>query len=78
MSDPLLTKTTVAEATEEATDTLVEAFRPPPNTLFLHAKQMEVYKHPARFQGCRCGPQVGKMPSFWNNDRNGRWFAPPH
>ena len=60
MSDPLLTKTKAAEAIEDASDTLVEAFRPPPNTLFLHAKQMEVYKHPARFKVVVAGRRWGK------------------
>ena len=60
IDDPLLTRTPTALAAEEAADEIKEGFRPPPNTLFLHAKQMEVYRHPARFKVVVAGRRWGK------------------
>lgn len=50
----------LAAAIAEATDEIREAFRPPPNTLFLHKKQMEVYANRSRFKVVVAGRRWGK------------------
>lgn len=60
---PLLVPTAIAEAVAEAVearDEIRETFRPPANTLFLHAKQMEVYQSPCRFKVVVAGRRWGK------------------
>lgn len=63
MSEELLIPTPVAAAAAEAvesTDEIRESFRPPTNTLFLHAKQMEVFRSPHRFKVVVAGRRWGK------------------
>lgn len=63
MSEALLIPTPVAAAAAEAvesTDEIRDAFRPPKNTLFLHAKQMEVFRAPQRFKVVVAGRRWGK------------------
>lgn len=43
-----------------STDSIREAFRPPANHLFLHSKQMEVYRDPHRFKVVVAGRRWGK------------------
>lgn len=40
----------LASSLAVASDEIREQFRPPANTLFLHPKQMEVYRSPHRFK----------------------------
>lgn len=60
MSEDLLLLKATAAAAMEAVDEIREQFRPPSNTLFLHARQMEVYRHPARFKVVVAGRRWGK------------------
>lgn len=57
-----LTPSPVALATAlvSATDEIREAFRPPTNTLFLHARQMDVYRDKRRFKVVVAGRRWGK------------------
>lgn len=55
-----LSPTAIAEAMGEASDEIREQFRAPANTLFLHKKQMEVYKSKARFKVVVAGRRWGK------------------
>ena len=59
-AEPLLTPTPVAASITEAYDEIREAYRPPVNTLFLHAKQMEVYVSTCRFKVVVAGRRWGK------------------
>jgi hypothetical protein len=54
------TATAIASALAIASDEIREAFRPPPNTLFLHKKQMEVYANRCRFKVVVAGRRWGK------------------
>lgn len=56
----LLTPTPVAAAVADAIDEIREPFTVPKNTLFLHKKQMEVYKSPHRFKVVVAGRRWGK------------------
>lgn len=47
-------------AAVESTDEIRETFRPPKNTLFLHARQMEVFRAPQRFKVVVAGRRWGK------------------
>jgi hypothetical protein len=50
----------LAHAIATASDEIRESFRPPPNTLFLHKKQMEVYADNHRFKVVVAGRRWGK------------------
>lgn len=50
----------MTDAALVASDGVRTAFKPPTNTLFLHEKQMEVYRHPARFKVVVAGRRWGK------------------
>ena len=50
----------LASALASASDEIREQFRPPANTLFLHARQMEVYNNRCRFKVVVAGRRWGK------------------
>lgn len=84
MSEALLTLTATAAAAMEMTDEIREQFRPPTNTLFLHEKQMEVFKHPARFKVVVAGRRWGKsqlskvcLIKFARKKRRLIWYVAP-
>jgi hypothetical protein len=62
LDPPVITTTAVAIAAAIATgsDEIREAFRPPKNTLFLHPRQMEVYRDTRRFKVVVAGRRWGK------------------
>lgn len=63
MSEALPTPTpepVAAPVAVESTDEIRETFRPPKNTLFLHARQMEVFRAPQRFKVVVAGRRWGK------------------
>lgn len=58
--DLTLSPTALASALAVATDEIREQFRPPANTLFLHPKQIEVYRSAHRFRVVVAGRRWGK------------------
>jgi hypothetical protein len=58
--EPVVTPGAVSSALATASDEIREAFRPPRNTLFLHAKQMAVYASKKRFKVVVAGRRWGK------------------
>lgn len=83
-AEPLLTPTSVAASITEAYDEIREAYRPPVNTLFLHAKQMEVYVSTCRFKVVVAGRRWGKtqlakvsLIKFARKKRRLIWYVAP-
>lgn len=87
MSEALLVPTAIASAAAEvvdASDEIREAFRAPKNTLFLHKKQMEVYRSSARFKVVVAGRRWGKtqlakvsLIKFARRKRRLVWYVAP-
>lgn len=74
----------LAEALTAKGDEIREAFRPPANSLFLHAKQMEVYRDPHRFKVVVAGRRWGKtqlakicLIKFARKKRRLIWYVAP-
>lgn len=87
LEDPIVltpTATASAAALSVATDDIREAFRPPPNSLFLHPKQMEVYRGTTRFKVVVAGRRWGKtqlakvsLIKFARKARRLIWYVAP-
>lgn len=91
LHEPLLVPTPVAAAVDElhggateAVDEIREGFRPPKNTLFLHKKQMEVYRDTHRFKVVVAGRRWGKtqlakvsLIKFARKKRRLIWYVAP-
>lgn len=80
----VVTPTAIAEAIAVAHDSIREAFRPPKNTLFLHARQMEVYADHHRFKVVVAGRRWGKtqlaktsLIKFARRPRRLIWYVAP-
>jgi hypothetical protein len=90
-AEPLLVPTEISKAVadavavmSEASDEILESYRPPKNTLFLHKKQMEVYRSPARFKVVVAGRRWGKtqlakvsLIKFARKKRRLVWYVAP-
>lgn len=78
------TPVALAAALATATDEIREQFRPPANTMTLHAKQMEVYRSPHRFKVVVAGRRWGKsqlakisLIKFARKPRRLIWYVAP-